>query len=115
MDSNLVYSTEHGRMCPDCNNPIDKCNCKENKPILKSDGITRIFRETKGRKGKTVTVITGLGLTDEKLFDRAKQLKQHCGTGGTIKNGTIEIQGDHRDKIFAFLEKAGHTVKKSGG
>jgi translation initiation factor 1 len=78
------------------------------------DGIIRIHRETKGRGGKGVSVITGLALGETELNELAKKLKQHCGTGGTVKNGTIEIQGDQREKIKQWLEKLGHHVKLAG-
>jgi len=79
------------------------------------DGIVRIHRETKGRGGKGVSIITGLTLSEAHLNELAKKLKQHCGTGGTVKNGTIEIQGDQREKIKQWLEKLGHQVKLAGG
>lgn len=79
------------------------------------DGVVRIHRETKGRAGKGVCVITGLPLRDDQLKELAKKIKQHCGTGGTVKDHTIEIQGDQREKIKLLLESLGHTVKLAGG
>jgi translation initiation factor 1 len=114
--SGLVYSTELGRMCPLCRNPLSACRCSKNKPsVPKSDGIVRISRETKGRRGKGVTVITGVPLNSVELEKLGRQLKQRCGTGGTVKDGTIEIQGDHRDLLLGELEKLGWVVKKAGG
>lgn len=114
--SGLVYSTEFGRMCPQCRNPPSACRCSKNKPsVPKSDGIVRISRETKGRRGKGVTVITGVPLNSVELEKLGRQLKQRCGTGGTVKDGTIEIQGDHRDLLLGELEKLGWVVKKAGG
>lgn len=114
--SGLVYSTEFGRMCPQCRNPLSACRCSNNKPsVPKSDGIVRISRETKGRRGKGVTVITGVPLNSVELEKLGRQLKQRCGTGGTVKDGTIEIQGDHRDLLLGELEKLGWVVKKAGG
>lgn len=110
----LVYSTAHGRMCPNCRKPIADCLCKQ-APPPKTDGIVRVRRETKGRAGKGVTVITGLPLAGTELEKLAKTLKQRCGTGGTVKNGTIEIQGDHRDLIVSELSGHGWVVKKAGG
>jgi translation initiation factor 1 len=81
----------------------------------RGDGIVRVGRETKGRKGSGVTVITGIPSHPEGLEKLAKQFKQQCGTGGTVKNGVIEIQGDHRDLLVAELQKLGYTVKKAGG
>lgn len=80
-----------------------------------SDGIIRLQRETKGRKGKGVTLITGFDLAADELKNLAKQLKQHCGTGGTVKNQQIEIQGDHRNSLKPFLESKGFQVKLAGG
>jgi len=89
---------------------------KPQKPSApKGDGIVRVGRETKGRKGAGVTVITGIPSHPEGLEKLAKQFKQQCGTGGTVKNGVIEIQGDHRDLLVAELQKLGYTVKRSGG
>ena len=111
----LVYSTEFGRACPKCGNPISKCICGKQRNVVSNDGIVRIGRETKGRKGSGVSVITGIPLDNDDLKKLAKQLKQKCGTGGTVKSGTIEIQGDHRDTIKQELSKLGYTVKLAGG
>lgn len=81
----------------------------------KNDGIVRVGRETKGRKGAGVTVITGIASHPEGLKQIAKDLKQKCGTGGTVKGRVIEIQGDHRDRLVDELQKLGYTVKRSGG
>jgi len=110
-----VYSTEHGKMCPNCGKPVSACNCSQNEGIPDGDGIVRLSRETKGRKGKGVTIIRGLPLPQSELKALAKKLKQKCGTGGTVKNHTIEIQGDHRDLLFEELSKQGFKVKRSGG
>ena len=117
MNSNdgLVYSTTHGRMCPGCNQPVDTCRCKELNDGPLGDGNVRVSRETKGRKGKGVTVVTGLPLNNKKLNQLAKKLKQHCGAGGTVKDGAIEIQGEHRDVLVRELEKLGYKAKRSGG
>ncbi len=111
----IVYSSELGRICPRCHQPITRCQCQKKKPVLRGDGIVRVGRETQGRKGKGVTVITGLPLTLEGIHDLARQLKQKCGSGGTVKEGVIEIQGDHRDLIVEELQKQGFSVKRSGG
>jgi translation initiation factor 1 len=114
--SGIVYSTEHGRMCPACGKPIGECVCRQEKKALPvGDGIVRIARETKGRKGKGVTVITGLPLDEQGLQQLATDLKRRCGAGGTVKGPTIEIQGDHRDTLVAELAQRGYTVKRSGG
>ena len=105
-DLDIVFSTEKGRIRPD--------KQKENS-APKGDGIVRVGRETKGRIGKGMTIITGVPLHPEGLKNLAKQLKQKCGTGGTVKGRTIEIQGDHRDLLIAELQSMGYAAKKSGG
>ena len=116
-NTGLVYSTEHGTMCPHCGKPKKQCVCKQEKKkqTEKSDGVVRLGLEKQGRKGKGVTTITGLPLTMGELVDLAKQLKQKCGAGGTVKDGVIEIQGEHRDVLMNELKKQGYTVKRSGG
>jgi translation initiation factor 1 len=111
----LVYSTEHGRICPGCSRPMAACACKAKPASTKGDGIVRVGRETKGRKGSGVTTITGLPLGPTELKDLGSQLKKRCGTGGTAKDGVIEIQGDHRDLLVEELQKLGYTVKRAGG
>ena len=114
-NSGLVYSTDYGRMCPACGNPVDECVCSQNKPIPAGDGIVRVGRETKGRKGKGVTVISGVPLPEAELKNLARELKTRCGCGGTVKEGIIEIQGDLRDKLIEILQSKGYIVKRSGG
>ncbi len=80
-----------------------------------SDGIVRVGRETKGRKGKGMTLISGVPLLPDELKKLAQELKKKCGTGGTLKDGVIEIQGDHRDALIELLKAKGWTVKRSGG
>ena len=104
-DLDIVFSTGKGRIKPEKSKPGSS----------KGDGIVRVGRETKGRKGKGMTVISGVPLHPEGLRQLAKTLKQKCGTGGTIKGQTIEIQGDHRDFLVSELQSMGYTVKKSGG
>ena len=113
----LVYSTEFGKMCPGCNKPTAKCVCqkKQSQSIPKNDGIVRLMRETKGRKGKGVILITGVPLNNDGLKKLAKSLKQKCGSGGSLKNGIIEIQGDHRDVLEKELSRLGYKVKRTGG
>ena len=111
-----VYSTETGRVCPHCGLAMAACRCGENNNTLSaSDGVVRVSRETKGRKGKGVTLINGLDLSAGEAKSMAKKLKQLCGTGGTIKNNCLEIQGDHREKIINYLENQNIKVKKAGG
>ena len=114
----VVWSSDKGRVCPNCGNAKDKCSCSQSKSksnIADTEGVVRIFRDKKARKGKQVTVITDIPLNDKELKKYAKFLKQKCGAGGTIKDNSIEIQGDFRDKIFEILQKEGWTVKKVGG
>ena len=120
-NSRLVYSTETGRVCPTCGKAVTGCTCKKKRkgaasaPSVPADGIVRVMRETKGRKGKGVSLVTGIPGTEADIKDLAKRLKQLCGTGGSVKGGVIEIQGDHRDKLVAALTAQGFTVKKAGG
>lgn len=106
----LVYSTDGGKFCPGCCRPIAECVCKKKHPTV-SDGVVRIRRETKGRKGQGVTVITGVPLAGDDLKAFAKTLKQQCGSGGTVKDGVIEIQGEHRETLIVTLKKKGWVVK----
>ena len=113
--SGLVYSTEHGRTCPTCEKPVGQCSCGQKKSPAKGDSIVRVLRETKGRKGSGVTLITGLPLAESELAALARQLKQRCGSGGTVKNGVIEVQGDQREVVLAELIRLGFQAKKAGG
>jgi len=111
----LVYSTDSGRMCPDCRQPIADCRCGLAVAKPSADGIVRVSRETKGRAGKGVTLVKGLGLEPVALAALVKQLKAACGSGGTVKDGTIEVQGDHCDRVIELLKKQGCNVKRAGG
>lgn len=102
-------------MCPRCGRPLALCVCRKTGKAPASDGIVRVRRESKGRRGKQVTVITGVPVADSELVKLGKRLKSVCGCGGTVKDGVIEIQGDHRDKIVPVLESRGWTVKRAGG
>lgn len=113
--SGIVYSTEHGRICPGCGEPVARCRCGKKQPLPSGDGIVRVSRETKGRKGKGVTLISGVPLHPEGLKALAKALKARCGSGGTVKEGVIEIQGDHRERVEEALREKGYRVKRSGG
>ncbi len=114
----LVYSTESGRVttCPTCGLPYKKCRCSQSpQQTRKSDGIVRVMRDRKRRGGKTVTVIAGVMGSEAELNVLAQQLKKLCGSGGTVKDGAIEIQGDHCDKVQARLSEMGYKVKRAGG
>lgn len=110
---NLVYSTDQGRLCPHCERSTSDCQCKKESII--GSGKVLITLETKGRKGKGVTVITGLPLAEDALKVLGKKLKTQCGTGGAVKDGQIEVQGDNRNKIKELLEKEGFSSKFTGG
>ena len=118
-NSRMVYSTETGRICPRCGEPMQACSCmgKRSKPRvnIETDGIIRIRREKKGRRGKTVTAINGFDSSTDELKQIAKDIKAKCGTGGSIKDGVIIIQGDHRQAIQRELKKQGFNVKLAGG
>ena len=114
-EGGLVYSTDSGRMCPGCRQPVTTCQCAALSRPKNTDGIVRVSRETQGRKGKAVTVVRGVPLDTDALDKTARELKAACGSGGTIKDGVIEIQGDHRDRVVLFLQAAGWTVKRAGG
>ncbi|WP_395059262.1 translation initiation factor Sui1 [Polaromonas sp.] len=113
--SGLVYSTDAGRMCPACRQPQARCVCRQAKAAPPSDGIVRVSRETKGRGGKSVTVVKGVPLAEPALVQLGKQLKAACGSGGTVKDGVIEVQGDHLAGLIDLLRKQGFTVKQAGG
>ena len=104
-------------MCPGCRQPTAQCTCAASKAAAsaQSDGIVRVSRETKGRGGKAVTVVRGLAMDAGFLDKLARQLKAACGSGGTVKDGMVEVQGDHCDKVIALLKAQGHTVKRAGG
>jgi translation initiation factor 1 len=113
----LVYSTEAGRMCPTCRRPVAQCSCKNAAalPIASADGIVRVQRETKGRGGKAVTIVRGAPVDAAGLVKLGQELKASCGSGGTVKDGTVEVQGDHVEKVVALLLQRGWKVKRAGG
>jgi translation initiation factor 1 len=119
MSDRVVYSTDSGRVdtCPQCGQSYKHCRCNQSaiSSTKKSDGIVRVMRERKQRGGKMVTVITGISATGEELTVLAQQLKKLCGSGGAVKDGNIEIQGDHCDKVIAKLTASGYKVKRAGG
>jgi translation initiation factor 1 len=114
-DAPVVYSSEFGRICPSCAKPVKNCVCRKSSSAPAGDGVVRVRRESKGRGGKTVMVITGLPLDEAALTKLAGELKRSCGCGGTSKDGVIEIQGDHGDHILAELAKRGYKAKRAGG
>jgi len=114
-NSRLVYSSESGRICPDCSRPLAGCVCRKGKGAPTGDGVVRIRRETKGRGGKTVTVVSGIPLDEAGVRALAGELKRRCGSGGTVSDGNVEIQGDHRDLLLAELTRRGYRVKLAGG
>ncbi|OON64385.1 translation initiation factor [Massilia sp. KIM] len=109
----LVYSTESGRMCPNCGQPVAACACKASGAPL-GDGKVKVSRQTKGRGGKCVTLVKGLALDAAALAALGKQLRSACGSGGTVKDGVIEIQGDHCERLMMELTRLGHPPKLAG-
>ncbi len=101
-------------MCGGCRQPISECSCKSASPRPSGDGIVRVSRETKGRGGKDVTLIKGLTLDDAALVALTKRLKAICGAGGTVKDGVIEVQGNHCERVQSFLLAQGYRVKHAG-
>ncbi|MDX1489833.1 MAG: stress response translation initiation inhibitor YciH [Pseudohongiellaceae bacterium] len=115
-NSRKVYSTESGRLCPKCEQPIDSCQCQQQGYETPAPGSTvKIKRETKGRKGKGVTLIENIPVSEGDLAKLAKTIKAKCSSGGTVKSGVIEIQGDHRQAIKEYLQGQGYNVKLAGG
>lgn len=112
-----VYSSDGGTPCPACRRPRTACTCPQGgrAPTAKADEIVRVGRATQGRKGKGVTTVSGVPLPSEGLAQLAKELKRQCGSGGTLKGGVIEIQGEHRDRLVGLLQAKGWTVKRAGG
>jgi translation initiation factor 1 len=111
----LVYSTDSGRMCPDCRQPTAQCSCRTASARPATDGIVRVSRQTKGRAGKGVTLVSGVALDDAALVALGKQLKTACGSGGTVKDGVIEVQGDHVERVLGLLQAQGYKAKRAGG
>lgn len=115
-----VYSSEHGRLCPHCGAPSGRCRCgkrgaQKADARPQGDGIVRVSRTRRGRKGKTVTLVTGVPVSESELRDLASELKKRCGTGGAVKDAVIEIQGDQRETLVSALQDRGFQVKVSGG
>jgi translation initiation factor 1 len=112
-NSKLVYSTSLGSICPECGQALDSCVCRNLKQeiVPNTDGVVRLRYEIKGRKGKGMTLVTGLALSEIGLLDLAKKLKQQFGTGGVVKDYVIELQGDFREKVAQELRKLGYCVK----
>jgi len=114
----LVYSTQGGRRCRNCGQMTAKCTCRfkvRDEPVGESDGKVRVRRETKGRGGKTVTTVAGVTLRGEELRDLAGDLKRLCGSGGAVKDGVIEIQGDHCERVIEALSALGMHAIRAGG
>jgi len=113
--NNLVYSTDQGKHCSECAKPIKACVCSTAGTNAVTDGVVRVLRETKGRKGKGVTLVHGVSLDSGGLKKLAKTLKTQCGVGGAVKANVIELQTADREKVKKLLEQAGYVVKIAGG
>ena len=113
-DLALVYSSETGSNCAECGKALNKCACGAKEKVW-GDGRVRVQLQTKGRKGKGVSVVSGLACTEKELKLLAKELKSQCGVGGAVKEGNIEIQGNKVSKILEILAQKGIQAKKSGG
>ncbi|MCA8966707.1 MAG: stress response translation initiation inhibitor YciH [Planctomycetes bacterium] len=111
--SRVVYDSALGRVCPECGQAAGACRCAPRAAVPTGDGVVRVRREV--RNGKPTTVVLGLLLAPPELEAAGKQLRQKCGSGGSVKDGAILIQGDHRDQVVAWLQAKGHTVKRAGG
>jgi len=118
-DAPVVYSSADGRVCRTCEKPLDRCRCSAPRMTPRDapqpTGGVRVGRASKGRKGKPMTTIEGLPLRAEALAELARDLKRFCGSGGTVRDGVIEIQGEHRDVLVEELGKRGFEAKRSGG
>ena len=114
---NIVYRTGIGSICPGCRRPLAQCACKDARgsAARPGGGAVRVARVTRGRGGKVVSVITGLPLDAAALAALSTELKQRCGSGGTVREGAIEIQGEHRDTLVAELVKRGYAARRAGG
>ncbi|MFT3906083.1 MAG: stress response translation initiation inhibitor YciH [Steroidobacteraceae bacterium] len=114
--ANIVYTTGLGEICTGCRRPVAQCACKQASGApARAPQAVRVARSTQGRGGKVVTVITGLGLPEAQMEKLARELKQRCGSGGALREGVIEVQGEHRDTIVAELVKRGYPAKRAGG
>ncbi len=112
----LVYSTDGGRMCPVCRQPLGACSCAAARAATPADssagdGIVRVRRETQGRGGKAVTTVRGLPLPTAELAALGKLLRTACGAGGTAKDGVLEVQGDHVERLRGLLRDRGYVVR----
>lgn len=111
----LVYSTELGRTCPQCRRALAACVCRTAARPAQGDGTVRVSRQNKGRGGKTVTLVQGLALDGDALAALGKRLRSVCGAGGTAKDGVLEVQGDHVERVMELLRQQHFVVKRSGG
>jgi len=115
MTARIIYSTGVGSLCPNCRRPVRECVCPKGAPGAVKLAAVRVGREVKGRAGRGVTTVSGLPMSLSDIESLAAKLKKRCGSGGTVREGVIEIQGDHRDVIVAELLKLGWPAKRSGG
>lgn len=112
----VVYSTESGKICLQCQKSVEACECEAiKKAQIVGDGAVRVRLEKSGRGGKTVSVVRGLPVDQTALQKLGSELKKMCGTGGAVKDGTVEIQGDHVEKLIVLLTARGFKAKRGGG
>jgi translation initiation factor 1 len=112
----LVYSTEDGRMCQVCRQPVSACSCRAaTQAVPTGDGMVHVSREAKGRGGKAVTLVRGVRLDAAALAVLGKRLRTACGSGGTVKDDVVEVQGDHVERVIELLTINGYKVKPAGG
>ena len=109
--ASLVYSSESGRVCPECEQPLNACSCNPSANPKDGHKTVRVSLTSKGRKGKSVTLIKGLRMNPSELKAYAGKLKKKTGTGGSLKDGVVEIQGDYREKVSEILTKDGWKIK----
>ena len=114
-DGSLVYSTSGECICPDCEELINNCICEKKYAAPARGEKIRVHRDKKARRGKTVTIISGIPLNENGLRELASELKRKCGTGGSVKNGEILIQGDRIELSIDFLKEKGYSAKRAGG
>lgn len=116
-NSRLVYSTDAGRICPQCGLPVENCHCSQNRgsSTKHADGVVRIALDRKHRRGKMVTIVSGASVDEAELTQLCRDLKKLLATGGSAHDGQVELQGDHRELVAAYFAARGIKAKRVGG